>query len=377
MLSPMRMSVRRPAWQRPILIGRLLSIAVCTLLPALADAHFVLVSPDSWRAQDNFGNPQKLGPCGDEGGAAPSGKVTAFSPGQTISITINEVIPHPGHYRVALAVNDRSELPAPPLVTPGGGDPCASAAIQDPPIFPVLADNILPHTQPFSEPQTFTVTLPTDVTCTKCTLQVLEFMSNHGAPCFYHHCADISIQGAPVATATITATPAPTPTPPPAAECLAVTQPRLTVGKLLTALGDETFRFHGALTLPTPVSPGLDPATAGARLLLDDAGGNLLDVIIPGGSGWTVNTKGTRWSYRNKSATPPGGIAMLVIRDRSAASPGLVRFAVRGKAAALAVTPANLPVTGRLILASPGNTCGHATFPSCTFNRTGSRLRCK
>jgi MYXO-CTERM domain-containing protein len=25
-------------------------------------------------------------------------------------------------------------------------------------------------------------------------LQVVEFMSNHGAPCFYHHCADITIQ---------------------------------------------------------------------------------------------------------------------------------------------------------------------------------------
>jgi hypothetical protein len=35
--------------------------------------------------------------------------------------------------------------------------------------------------------------LPTDVTCTRCTLQVLEFMTAHGAPCFYHHCADISI----------------------------------------------------------------------------------------------------------------------------------------------------------------------------------------
>jgi hypothetical protein len=32
------------------------------------------------------------------------------------------------------------------------------------------------------------------VTCDHCTLQVIEFMSQHGAPCFYHHCADISIK---------------------------------------------------------------------------------------------------------------------------------------------------------------------------------------
>ena len=81
-------------------------------------------------------------------------------PGETISITVDEVIYHPGHYRVALALNDRSELPPPPVVTPGGSDPCASAQIQDPPTFPILADNMLPHTQPFADPQTFTVTLP-------------------------------------------------------------------------------------------------------------------------------------------------------------------------------------------------------------------------
>ena len=107
-----------------------------------------------------------------------------------------------------LAVNDRSELPAAPQVTPKAGDPCGSAAIQSPPAFPILVDNALPHTRAFGAPQTFMVTLPTDVTCTKCTLQVLEFMSSHGAPCFYHHCADISIQGE-----VGTSTPSPTPTP--------------------------------------------------------------------------------------------------------------------------------------------------------------------
>jgi uncharacterized protein (TIGR03382 family) len=41
------------------------------------------------------------------------------------------------------------------------------------------------------------VTLPADKTCTNCTLQVLEFMSNHGlnmpGGCYYHHCATINI----------------------------------------------------------------------------------------------------------------------------------------------------------------------------------------
>src|SRR3989454_1803200 len=165
-------STRRQALGRAFLIG-----VAGVFAPALAHAHFILVTPDSWMSQDTFGLPEKLGPCGDEGGGMPTGKVTAFHPGQTISVTIAEVIAHPGHYRVALAVNDRSELPAEPDVMPKGNDPCGSAAIQYPPTFPILADNVLPHTQPFGGPQTFTVTLPMDVTCTKCTLQVLEFMS--------------------------------------------------------------------------------------------------------------------------------------------------------------------------------------------------------
>lgn len=184
-----------------------LIIATCWFAPGPAKAHFILVAPDSWMSQDAFGLPEKVGPCGDEGGGTATGKVTEFHPGQTISVTINEVVPHPGHYRVALAVNNRSELPPEPLVTPTAGDPCGSAVIEDPPIFPILGDNLLPHTQAFEEPQTFAITLPSTITCPKCTLQVLEFMSNHGAPCFYHHCADISIQGdLETATATPTAT---------------------------------------------------------------------------------------------------------------------------------------------------------------------------
>src|SRR5262249_13873596 len=170
----------------------LFSVALWFAYPLnVARAHFILMTPDSWMSQNPLGLPEKLGPCGNEGGGTPTGKVTTFRPGQTVEITIDEVIMHPGHYRVALAVNDRSELPPEPVVTPTENDPCGSIPIEDPATFPILADNMLPHTQAFSAPQTFSVTLPSDVTCTKCTLQVLEFMSHHPMPCFYHHCADI------------------------------------------------------------------------------------------------------------------------------------------------------------------------------------------
>lgn len=171
----------------------------CLLASASAHAHFALEAPPSWQSQDGLGSPQKAPPCGNESGGTPTGTVTPFSPGQTITITIDEKIFHPGHYRVALAQNDRSELPAEPTVTPNTTD-CGSVPIMDPPVYPVLADGLLVHTAPMSGPQSVQVTLPSNVTCTKCTLQVIEFMSDHAlnvpGGCFYHHCADISIGAA-------------------------------------------------------------------------------------------------------------------------------------------------------------------------------------
>jgi hypothetical protein len=169
--------------------------------PSDANAHFILKTPASWRTQDGNGSPQKAPPCGDDGDAPETGLITAFRTGDEVTITIEETIFHPGHYRVALAVNDRSELPDAPPVEPDDKSDCGSTTIQDPPVFPVLADGMLLHTQRLQGPQTITVKLPADVTCEKCTLQVIEFMSNHGlnnpGGCYYHHCANLAISDNP------------------------------------------------------------------------------------------------------------------------------------------------------------------------------------
>jgi MYXO-CTERM domain-containing protein len=191
--------------RRHIAASALAVLAFGVLTPRETRAHFALQSPPSWMSQDSLGSPQKLGPCGDEAGGTATGVVTAFQAGQTITVTIDEKVFHPGHYRIALSVNDRSELPAEPVVTPGTNTPCGTAAIETPPVFPVLADDVFDHTAPFSTPQSIQVTLPSNVTCTHCTLQVIEFMSNHAlnnpGGCFYHHCADISLQTTPVVDA--------------------------------------------------------------------------------------------------------------------------------------------------------------------------------
>ena len=90
-------------------------IASLLFVTSSSQAHFKLQSPPSWMSQDSLGSPQKLGPCGDEddgtSASTPTGVVTAYQVGDTVTITIDETIFHPGHYRIALAVNDRSELP--------------------------------------------------------------------------------------------------------------------------------------------------------------------------------------------------------------------------------------------------------------------------
>jgi MYXO-CTERM domain-containing protein len=168
--------------------------------PEIADAHFVLQAPQAWMSQDSLGLPEKLGPCGDEDdgtdAATPTGTVTTVQEGSKITVTINEVIFHPGHYRIAVA-KDRKDLPAEPIVTPAD-TPCGSAPIQSPPVFPVLADGVFIHTTAFTTPQSIEVTLPTGFTCPHCTLQVIEFMGEHPlnnpGGCFYHHCADLAIE---------------------------------------------------------------------------------------------------------------------------------------------------------------------------------------
>jgi uncharacterized protein (TIGR03382 family) len=169
-----------------------LPIVLLCLGAAPAHAHFKLLRPASWAQQgDLYGDPQKTGPCGNEG-AVPTNMVTEYRVGELIDIVIDETIDHPGHYRVALAATQDALPPAPP-VTQVGADECGRTQIDAAPTLPLLADGLLVHTSPLSGPQTMKVQLPAAMTCDSCVLQVIEYMSSHGAPCFYYHCANIKI----------------------------------------------------------------------------------------------------------------------------------------------------------------------------------------
>src|SRR6266550_464836 len=95
----------------------LASAAVIGMLPAATAAHFQLVAPASWLIENDRGDPQKAGPCGGSNTdwGKPSNIIGKAVGGSKLHIKVQETIYHPGHYRVALAVNTPNELPLDPV----------------------------------------------------------------------------------------------------------------------------------------------------------------------------------------------------------------------------------------------------------------------
>ncbi|SRR5216684_2265174 len=193
----------------------LFAVAVTlSVLPVSIYAHFNLLQPASWIKEDQRGDPQKIGPCGGD----PKGQnemlvtsaVTKLTGGSKLHLKIQETIFHSGHYRVALAVNSRNELPPDPITFEKYTDRgvySVWAAIQSPPQIPVIVDGLFQHYPKAGEPASSVPKTPmapweTDIqlpniSCAKCTLQVIQFMADHPynqpGGYSYHHCAELQI----------------------------------------------------------------------------------------------------------------------------------------------------------------------------------------
>ena len=181
-------------------------LAGMALLPASAQAHFKLLAPTSWLIEDDKGDPQKAGPCGGTNAdyGKPSYAVTNVKGGSALHIKVQETVYHPGHYRVALAVNSPQELPVDPkamtMTNDQGRVMSVSAEIMSPVAPPVLADNLFPHNAKAGALWETDVTVP-NINCKACTLQVIQFMEQHAmnnpGNFTYHHCAVVHITADP------------------------------------------------------------------------------------------------------------------------------------------------------------------------------------
>jgi hypothetical protein len=177
-----------------------------TTIPTLSQAHFRLLSPASWIVENQLGDPQKGAPCGGTNAdfGKPTYAVTDVRGGSQLHIKVQETVYHPGHYRVALAVNSPTSLPLDPkaqtMTNDKGTVMSVSGDIMTPVSPPVLADGLFQHSAKTDQPFETDVMLP-NINCKACTLQVMQFMEQHPVnnpgQFSYHHCAILHITADP------------------------------------------------------------------------------------------------------------------------------------------------------------------------------------
>ena len=156
------------------------SVLGAGLVASQAAAHIALKSPT---ARSNDQVQLKVGPCGQTTNAR-TGKITVFKPGQTITVTWDETINHPGHYRISFDPNG-TNFPNPKSFTDMDGG------------VNVLVDGIPDKTGVAPIAYTQQVTLP-NVECSNCTLQLIQVMTDKPpydpSPAgndIYYQCADL------------------------------------------------------------------------------------------------------------------------------------------------------------------------------------------
>lgn len=174
------------------------AIAAALLLAAgPAGAHVRLVTPTS-----RYGDEMKVGPCGRLAGTR-SANVTTVAPGQALRIIFDELIDHPGYFRIAFDPAGDGAL-APPTTVDNG------LTWSNPPGVMVLADHI-PDAATGLTHGVVDVTLP-DLECSTCTLQLIQVMTDKppfdGLDDFYYQCADLVLTSTPGAASPPSAPPA-------------------------------------------------------------------------------------------------------------------------------------------------------------------------
>jgi hypothetical protein len=154
-------------------------------MPAPARAHLGLITPASRYGPDVL----KTGPCGVAEGER-TRIVTYYEPGETIEVSWDEYIDHPGHFRIAFDPDGDDDFVDPSTMMELYSNDA------------VLLDGI-PDEGPGERDYVATVTLP-DVACDNCTLQVIQVM--YDKPPYttpgndiYYQCADLVLRwgGAP------------------------------------------------------------------------------------------------------------------------------------------------------------------------------------
>ncbi|WP_437729861.1 SCE4755 family polysaccharide monooxygenase-like protein [Sorangium sp. So ce1335] len=175
---------------RRVPLGSFVFAAVVSLA-GVSHAHITLTSP---APRNGLDGPQKTSPCGAPNDAR-GDDVTVFEPGETITVTWDETIDHPGHFRIMFD-DDGDDFPEPAgesdLCEPGVDPGCLLDGIEDKRGGSYSAQ----------------VTLP-DIACDNCTLQLIQVMTDRRPATLYYRCADLVLRssgGDPGATTSAAST---------------------------------------------------------------------------------------------------------------------------------------------------------------------------
>jgi hypothetical protein len=178
-----------------------------------AAAHISLEQGGTHRSRYGEGE-LKAGPCGKAGGIRGT-NVYTYAPGQKISVSAVEFIPHPGYFRLAFDDDGDDAFIEPASIKPidpnrkcpnAPTDRCGTSDFYNSPAVLPGMDNLNPHlTAAPSTKYTWEVALP-DVECSTCTLQLIQVMEDDlthgpydptpgvGVADIYHQCIDIVLK---------------------------------------------------------------------------------------------------------------------------------------------------------------------------------------
>lgn len=182
-------------------------VGVCSLFAAqAAQAHIRLTAPTPRVANTDS---IKMGPCGPA--ARNAARVSTFKPGETVTVEWDETVPHPGYFRI-LFDDDGQNFALPTTesfklfhdyyngqrnnTTVDKLPKAVTGTVKEGGTW-TLADYWNQHPSGPMKSYSLKVTLP-NVTCTNCTLQVVQSMFENGRTynsAYYYHCGDLILKG--------------------------------------------------------------------------------------------------------------------------------------------------------------------------------------
>jgi alpha-tubulin suppressor-like RCC1 family protein len=169
-------------------------------------------------------------------------------------------------------------------------------------------------------------------------------------------------------------------------------KPKMVVSKINTDVDptNDSLMIAGEFMSATTFS-ALNPLGTGPQVLINNqAGGTEAHITLPSGAfggkgtrGWKLNTKGTKWTFQDKTGAPVNGITKMIIQDRSSKAPNQVKVTVKGENGTYAIVAGDEPLKAIVVLggqaASAAGQCGETAFMpvDCSFNGKMNKLTCK